>query len=615
MCGIAGFVGNGSEQDLNRMIQAVLYRGPDDDGVLVRDGVGLAHARLAIIDVSPAGHQPMASGTGDTVIVFNGEIYNFGELKRLVPDYPFKSHSDTEVILALYERFGEDCFEKFDGMFALAIYDFKVKKLVLARDRMGKKPLYWSRVADTIFFGSELRALMTHPSFKKEINQSALRKYLFYEYVPTPHTIFKNVFKLEPASYLTFQNGQTDIKTFWKPDFSPTEDSFAQAGSQLDSALDRAVAKRLIADVPLGIFLSGGVDSSAITYYAKKHTKDVKTFSIGFERQSFDESSYARQVAQFLGTDHHEMILTAKDVLNVVPHLAEIIDEPLADPSLIPTYLLSQFTRSHVTVALGGDGGDELFAGYPMFQADYFAKIYEKIPRAIRKNIIEPLIRALPVGHDNLSLDFKLKRFMNGFDVPARYRHHTWLASFNPHEQELLLKEKGGGELLEDLDRYISESGTKNTDRQRDYLYLRTYLMDDILVKVDRASMHKALEVRAPLLDRDVVDLVDTFPTSFKQRGLTTKYILKKIMADKLPRHIVNRAKKGFGMPVAEWLCGELKPLCNELLARDKVMEAGLFHWDYIDRLKQAHFNKKANNYKQLWTLMVFQMWYQKWFL
>jgi asparagine synthase (glutamine-hydrolysing) len=619
MCGIAGFVGQGNREDLDRMIDSIRYRGPDDKGVFFIPGVGLAHARLSIIDLTPTGHQPMASRDDRFQIVFNGEIYNFKDLKKLVSGYPFKSNSDTEVILALFEKFGTDCFEKLDGMFALAIYDSHSGTLVLARDRIGKKPLYWSQHGDTLIFGSELRALMAHPLLRKEIDPVALSKYLFYEYIPTPATIFKNVSKLKPASYAIFKDGNLKLEKYWRPNYNETRESFDDSMVVLDAALANAVKKRLISDVPLGIFLSGGIDSSAISYYAQRdNIKKIKTFSIGFNEKSFDESSYARKVSDFLGTEHYEATVSSKEIIDLIPTFADIIDEPMADPSLVPTYLLSKFTRTGVTVALGGDGGDELFSGYPMFQADPVARIYEKIPAFVRKGIIEPLIHSLPVGYDNLSLDFKLKRFIGGFDVPSRYRHHTWQASFNVDQQANLFSEsfKNGlanGNIFDVLDRYAIESGTDNPARQLDYLYLRTYLMDDILVKVDRASMKEALEVRAPFLDRDVVDLVNTFPTSFKQRGFTTKYILKKLMSDKLPKDIVNRRKKGFGIPLAGWLKNDLKTICNDVLSRDSITAGGIFNWDYIQKLKNQHFSGKANNYKQLWTLMVFQMWLNRW--
>lgn len=626
MCGIAGFIGQGNKEDLERMIDSIKYRGPDDRGVFFvpiigdRPGIGLAHARLSIIDLTPAGHQPMVSHDGRFQIVFNGEIYNFKDLKKLVPDYQFKSNSDTEVILALYEKFGVKCFEKLDGMFALAIYDLQTNELVLARDRMGKKPLYWAKFESTFIFGSELRALMVHPLFKKEIDLVSLSKYLFYEYIPTPATIFKNVSKLEPASYSVFKDEDIKTEKFWRPDFSETGISFEDSMMMLDTALAAAVKKRLIADVPLGVFLSGGIDSSAISYYAQRESsKKIKTFSIGFREKSFDESSYARRVSEFLGTEHHEAVVSTKEIIELLPEFVDIADEPMSDPSLIPTYILSKYARTGVTVALGGDGGDELFSGYPMFQADIPAMIYEKIPAVVRKKILEPLIRALPVGHNNLSIDFKLKRFISGFDVPSRYRHHMWQASFTPQQQEELLLDDsklklGVEDVFDDLDRYIEESGTSNSDRQKDYLYLRTYLMDDILVKVDRASMHNGLEVRAPFLDCDVVDLVNTFPSSFKQQGFQTKYILKKVMEGKLPTDIIHRRKKGFGIPLATWLAGDLKDFCNEVLSQNNIETAGLFNWNYIDQLKKDHFSKRVNNYKQLWTLIVFQMWYNQWF-
>lgn len=372
--------------------------------------------------------------------------------------------------------------------------------------------------------------------------------------------------------------------------------------------------------MPLGVLLSGGIDSSAVAYYAQQaNPRKIETFSIGFDDPSFDESAFARSAARFLGTEHHELLVTAKEALELMTLFPEIADEPLADPSLIPTYILSKFARQNVIVSLGGDGGDELFSGYPMFQADIAARLYEKVPLLARQRLIEPLIQALPVGYTNLSMDFKLKRFISGFGVPSSYRHHQWLASFPFHEQRQLLakgvyEQLNGASVYEDLDRHIQESRTDVLSRQINHLYLRTYLMDDILTKVDRASMHNGLEVRAPFLDSKVVELVNTFPKEFKQRGMRTKYILKKMMNGKLPRSIIDRPKKGFGLPLAKWLVGDLKNLCNEVLSHENIASSGLFDWEHVRRLKDAHFNKKANNYKQIWTLMVFQMWHKRWF-
>lgn len=614
MCGIAGFIGKGTERDLDNMIQAILYRGPDGRGVFYSEGVGLAHARLAIIDVSPSANQPMISASGRYKIVFNGEIYNFKDLKKLVPDYPLRTESDTEVILALFEKFGVQTFNKLDGMFALAIYDTQENKLILARDRFGKKPLYWARFGDTFLFGSELKALRVHPEFRKELDIDSVHKYLFFEYVPTPHTILKDVFKLEPASYLVYDGVSIVKHVFWKLDYSDkNKDTLKTASKKLSDLLDKAVSKRLISDRPLGIFLSGGIDSSAVAYYAQKSSKTpIQTFSIGFEEKSFDESDYARKVSRHLGTIHHEMRVTSKSMKEILQHFGEIIDEPLADPSIIPTYILSKFTSGVVIVALGGDGGDELFAGYPMFQADVVADWYQYVPRFINR-FVAFILKTLPIQHTNLSFDFKIKKFLKGFEVSKRYRHQQWLSSFSLTEQSLLCHSISG-DIYEDIDRYLMESLIGTPEQQRDYLYLRTYLMDDILVKTDRASMRYGLEVRAPFLDTTVVEFANALPVSYKQKGFTTKLILKEAMRGKIPDEIIDRPKKGFGIPLAQWLSGDLREFCESVLSRGEISKSGLFRYEYIECLKNDHFSKRRNNYKELWTLMVFQMWYNQWF-
>lgn len=616
MCGIAGFVGEGIQEDAKRMIGTLRHRGPDNEGVFFDNGVGLSHARLSILDLSVAGHQPMFNEKRTHAIVFNGEIYNFKELKKELSDLGcrFKSSSDTEVLLHLYEKFGEQCFERLNGMFAIGIYDFKEEKLILARDRMGKKPLYWSLVSGTLLFGSELKALRRHPLFKSEIDLVSLNKYFSYEYVPTPHTIYKNVYKLEPATFLAFQKGKIRKESFWKISFKPSNLSFNAALERLDELLTKSVSQRLVADVPVGIFLSGGLDSSAIAYYAQKNSpQTIQTYSIGFDENSFDESHYAEQVASFLGTNHHMQKLSSSDVLKFIPHIAEILDEPVADSSIVPTYLLSKFSKGGVTVALGGDGGDELFAGYPTFQADILAHWYEKLPKWTR-HAFSKVIHGLPVSDRNLSIEFQFKKFIEGYEGERAHRHQRWLGSFSTAEKaELFLpevwKELSEQNAFSDIDQYIQDHAVQDKRQEALLLYMRTYLMDQVLVKVDRASMKNALEIRAPFLDYRVVDFVNSLPYEYKLRGLTTKYILKKLMHGRLPRNIINRKKKGFNIPLSRWLKTELKTFCDQTLSPSAIKEGGLFQIETVERLKQEHFSGQKDHRKKLWTLLVFELW------
>jgi len=454
--------------------------------------------------------------------------------------------------------------------------------------------------------------------FKKDLDPESLNKYLSHDYIPTPASIWKNIHKLEPATYLAWHR-KAIKNSFWKPNFDISQISFGDAVKELDSRINDSVRSRLISDVPLGIFLSGGIDSGAVAYYAQKNSKSpIKTFSVAFDEKSFDESSYARRVSKFLGTEHFEESFRPKDMLDLVPEIAGLSDEPLADPSILPTYLLSKFTRKNVTVALGGDGGDELFAGYPTFQADRLAGFYGSLP-AIVKRFLKNIIDNLPVNDNNFSLDFKLKSFIKGFEADKKYRHQEWLGSFSHSERSQLFRPEIWRSLdnknsNEELDGYLNEAKSAGWGNAVLYSYLRTYLMDQVLVKVDRASMFNSLEVRAPFLDYRLVDFVNSLPYSFKCHGWNTKYILKELMADKLPREIIQRPKKGFGVPVAKWFKSELRDLMEYYLSEEKIKNGDLFNYGYVKRIKDEHLNNRRDNRKLIWNLMVFQMWREKWY-
>jgi asparagine synthase (glutamine-hydrolysing) len=624
MCGIAGYLGVGDKETLEKMTSVLGKRGPDDHGVYLNNAVGLAHTRLAIIDLSASGHQPMQSSTSNTVISFNGEIYNFPELRRELTatgNYRFTTETDTEIILALYETYGVEAFSRLNGMFAFALYDLQKEELILVRDRLGKKPLYWGIFNNTLVFGSELKALMCHKDFKKEIDPRAVELFLAYECVPTPFSIFKGVHKLKPGSYLVCKNGiEPKEHIFWDIPRASSDISFSDAVAKLDNLLEASVARRLLSDVPLGVFLSGGLDSSTVAYYATKVSSErVKTFSIGFTNSDFDESPYADIVAKHLGVSHTVEHFSAERCMDLIPEIFSYLDEPMADPSLMPTYLLSQFTRKHVTVALAGDGSDELFAGYPTFKAEPFVNSYKHIPQIIRHKLIEPLINSLPVKHSYFSLDFKLKRFLEGVEADDRHRHQQWLGAFNDTEasEVLLHRQHDPVEHMSPyklVDTYFPAGATRG-QFLNDLLwsYARTYLMDEVLVKVDRASMAHGLEVRAPFLDYTLVEFVQSLPYKYKFHLGTGKYIVKRLMEDKLPREIVYRKKRGFGIPIGPWLRDELKPLSNELLSRHAIEKSGLFDPAVVERIKTEHENGVRDNRKKLWTLMVFQLWFNNW--
>jgi len=629
MCGVVGFLTSKAPEIPDRdilkgMRDTMVHRGPDDSGEFVRPfgGVGpfvfLGHRRLSIIDLS-GGHQPLSNEDGTVWVVFNGEIYNFfglnEELKR--KGHQFKTRSDTEVIVHAYEEYGEGCFQRFNGMFAIAIWDEQRKRLILARDRLGKKPLYYSHMNETFLFASELKAIMAYPAFSRKVDSLSLMKYLFFEFIPAPHTIFKDAKKVLPASYLIWDGKETKVTEYWSP-FNrqePKEDlSLAEAESRITELLRQSVRSRLISDVPLGIFLSGGIDSSAITALAQKENPGkIKTFSIGFEDASFDESKYSLLASRHIGTEHHAQTMTSADLLNIVPRLPDILDEPMADASILPTYLLSKFAREHVTVALGGDGGDELFAGYPTYLAHKFADQYERC-LGFAHPVLAFLAKLLPVSDDNISFDFKVKKFLSGIGYPDGIRNSVWLGSFSFSENERVLSPGIGPQfnrdrLAEDIRFYERKFPLTDRLTRLQYLDLKLYLQESILVKVDRASMASSLEVRAPFLDHQLVEFVMGLPPKWKLNGFTSKYILKEVMKNFLPDEVVRRKKKGFGVPIAKWVKGPLKELFEDLLSFDRIKREGFLDPRCVATLLQDHLGNKKDNRKQLWTLLVWELW------
>lgn len=621
MCGIAGFVGNGDTEVLSRMISTLAYRGPDDTGIWHDGSAGLAHARLSIIDLSASGHQPMHSRSNVVSITFNGEIYNYRELRKELErsGRTFVSKSDTEVIIQLYEMFGEKAFGRLQGMFAFALYDKKAEKCFLVRDRMGEKPLYWTIAKGTLVFASEPKALFRHPLVSKVLNPRAVISYLTYDAVLTPECIFEGVHKLEAGYYAVYAKGKLATQPYWKPPRTLLDKmTFGDARERLDGALQKSISSQMDADVPVGVFLSGGLDSSVVAYYATQVRKEpVHTFSIGFDDLSYDESHHARTVAESLGTRHHERIVTAKEVMGALHSVAQKLDEPVADPAALPTYLLAQFAREHVTVALGGEGSDELFGGYQTFTAERFLRAYRALPHIVRKNMIESLVGALPVSHTYFSFDFKARQFLRGADVEDRYVHQAWLESFNASEKASLLspafREKAQGKPYQRIDEYLAEIPDAESHLQTAYFYLRTYMLDVLLTKVDRMSMYHSLEVRAPFLDIGVVELALQMPWKHKHRGMTGKYILRKLMEERLPSSIVGRAKHGFGLPVGSWFRNEWRGLLTDTLSPSRVRATGVFSPQVVERLMAEHIGGTYNHRKKLWSLLIFQLWYDRW--
>lgn len=606
MCGIAGFVGAGGSADLQRMTRRLTHRGPDAEGYFEKAdaGVFLGHRRLSIIDLA-GGAQPMCSSDGQTVIVFNGEIYNHLELRRelLAKGHIFATdHSDTEVLLHAWREWGEGMLSRLNGMWAFAIHDSRTGRLFLARDRFGKKPIYYFQRNGTFAFASELTALLEHPLAPRNQSEIARVKFLAHALIPAPHSAIEGIFKLPAAHHLTLApgGGSPRLTRYWRYTLEPEESGKSESAlaSELLEILTRATRRRLVADVPLGIFLSGGLDSSTIAALAARETQGSKpqTFTIGFKEPSFDESAFAAQVAGYLKTEHHTDTLGLDAALEAMPRIFDLLDEPQGDGSLLPTWLLCRFARRHVTVALSGDGGDELFAGYDPFRALRVADLYSKIvPRPLHK-ALRLLAACLPVSHANISLDFKIKRTLRGLDHPSRLWNPVWLGALEPSELARLTDSRFSIEEIysEAIEVWESCSVQNPVDRTLQF-YTEIYLQDGILAKADRASMMNSLEVRSPFLDIEVANFARRLPHHYKLRGKTTKYLLKRAVEELLPHDIIYRSKKGFGTPVGSWLrSGRIAPEANSPMLREKL---------------SAHLAGKSDERLYLWCEHVWQQW------
>ena len=601
------------------MCERIIHRGPDSEGLFVTNGVALGMRRLAIIDLV-TGEQPAFNEDNSVTVILNGEIYNYRELRTGLErrGHVFRSASDTEVLPHLYEEYGDEMLRELNGMFAFALWDSRRRRLLIGRDRFGEKPLYWGVFDNTLLFASEPKVLLAHPAVKPALNLQALRQYLSFDYVPAPLSIYDGISKLPAAHKLVLEDGRVRVERYWYLSYKTAQPvpSENEAASHLRELMADAVRMRLVSDVPLGVLLSGGVDSSSVAAFAVRASSEpVKTFSISFAEASFDESAYARGVAKFLGTDHHEERLSANLAANLVSEIGAWMDEPFSDPSLVPTYLLSRFTRKHVTVALGGDGGDELFAGYPMYAGLRWGEFYNRLPMPLRRRVVEPIVRLLPVKTKNLSLDYKALRFVTGAKYDTVARHHVWFGSFTPEEQTELLTADALAASDDDIyaqaRQFADECDNEDQVTRMQSVDTRLYLAEDILTKVDRASMAVSLEVRAPFLDPRVAEFAASLPANYKLRGHKTKYILKKAVHELLPPFVTKRGKKGFGVPVAEWLKVKLRPLARDLLSPERVRRAGVFNPDYIARLQDEHERGIANHRKLLWTLLMFELWHE----
>lgn len=624
MCGIVGFVNARNKKAERKLIEkmndCIVHRGPDEDGFFVKDSVALAMRRLAIIDLA-GGQQPIFNRDRTKAIVFNGEIYNFQELRADMEKrgHKFYTNSDTEAIIHLYDEFGADCVQYLRGMFAFAIWDDADKSLFVARDRVGKKPVLYSLQENgDLIFGSEFTALLAHPNISREVDFEAIDSYLSYLCVPAPQTAFKQIRKLEPAHWLRWKDGKIETKRYWSPDFSKKiKISEAEAIEETTRIIREATKMRMISEVPLGAFLSGGVDSSTIVaLMAQESEKPVKTFSIGFEEQDFSELKYAKIVANHVGAEYNEFIVKP-NALEVLPTLVEHYGEPYADSSAIPTYYVSKETRKFVTVALNGDGGDESFAGYERYAAMKIAELYHKFPAFVRKLLIEKPIGLFPTSELKKSRVRDAKRFLQAASLPKTERYFRWMSTFNRNAKaEIYTKDFTETVSAQNPSAFMDKwfinangSGILDATMLTDQM---TYLPNDLLVKVDIASMANSLEARSPLLDHKVIEFAASLPENLKMKGFETKSLLKKVAAKLVPREVIYRRKMGFGVPIGNWFRSEMKDFVRDVLLAEKSLKRGIVKSEMIEKYVREHTEAERDHTFQIWTLLMLELWFQR---
>ena len=632
MCGICGKVsinGNSglSEDLILKMCGVLKHRGPDDEGVYLnrvkgegcRVNVGLGHRRLSIIDLSPAGHQPMSNEDGAIWVVMNGEIYNFLELREILEKkgHHFRSHSDTEMLIHLYEERGVDCLSEIRGTFVFALWDGKKNRLFVARDRVGKKQFYYMYKNQTLIFASEIKAILQDPEVSVEVNRAAVTDYLTYGYIPTPESMFKNIVKLPPAHFMLYENGSIRMERYWHLDFSKKlKLSEPEYCNRIMDLLEEATRIRLISDVPLGAFLSGGIDSSAVVCMMSKLAPgSVKTFSIGFEEQSHSELKYAGIIARHFGTEHHEYVVKPQ-AIELLPKLVWHYNEPYADSSALPSYYVAQMTRQEVKVALNGDGGDEDFGGYERFMAARFAEFFRKIPASLRKFVIKPVADMIPASLAYNNFHTKLKRFISMAERPYRERHYNWVSIFRDEETDDLFSDEFKKEInnrssFSYLHSAFEECASKDIVDLVMSTDIRTYLLDDLLVKMDIATMANSLEGRSPFLDHKMMEFAASIPSNLKIKGNRLKYILKKALSKSLPEEILSRGKMGFGIPIDSWFRNDLKSYSYDVLMSDRCIKRNYFKKESIKKLLDDHSSAKSNHGARIWALLNLELWHR----
>ncbi|HET9906374.1 MAG TPA: asparagine synthase (glutamine-hydrolyzing) [Anaerolineales bacterium] len=622
MCGICGAVSFQPNSPIDRstllkMNSSLYHRGPDDEGYYADDQVGLAMRRLSIIDLR-SGQQPISNELGNIWAVYNGEIYNFQEVRAALEQrgHTFKTQTDTEVILHAYEEYGDQCVTHFNGMFAIALWDAREHRLFLARDRLGIKPLYYWSDSEKLVFGSELKALLLHPDVPRLVDLAALDLFLTLEYIPAPRTIYKGISKLLPGHHLVVENRELKVTQYWDVPYNPIHQSEAECGEILSGLIKESVRLHLISDVPLGAFLSGGIDSSTIVgFMSQSANVPAQTFSIGFEDNTYNELPYANAVAKYFGTKHHFEVLKS-DHADLMEQLVAHFDEPFADTSIFPTFLVSKLASRHVKVVLSGDGGDELFGGYDTYLADKLDQYYARLPRLFRQQVFPNVAEWLLPQPAKKGWINKVKRMVEGGSFDPSFQHARWMMFLNSSQKNSLYR----SDLQTILDHqytsdffsdYFEKANSFDRLAQQQYVDVKSYLADDILTKVDRMSMAVSIEARVPLLDYRIVEFALNLPTRMKLNGTRTKSILRQAVKNLVPQFVLEKPKEGFSIPMKRWLCTSLKPMMLDLLSNDSLQKHDYFDRQVVARWIREHLDGRVNHSHRLWALMVFEMWRQ----